>query len=225
MYNITIIFSRHSELGKCNSKELYKIFEQICPDVIFEELPPSSFENYYVFKTRRTLETTTINHYIENNKISNIGVDSDNVPNEKFFSDYKTLYNKIETGIDRNGFDLRNSMDANKISSQMYGFEYLNSLQCQQCYCNVNEAIENGVEKLNDEKFFKILASWKEVIDLRENTMLKNIYSYCQNNKFNNAIFTIGAAHRKSLLDKISIYDKTEQIKINWKLYGTIAST
>ncbi len=219
MYNITIVFSRHSELGKCNSDELYKIFEQIRPDVIFEELPPSSFENCYIFKTRGTLETTTINRYIENNNISNIAVDSDNVPDEKFFSDYKSLYNKIEKGIDRNGLNIRNSMDTIKTSSQMNGFEYLNSLQCQQCYSDVNLAIENGVEILNDEKFLKILASWKEVNNMRENTMLKNIYLYCQNNKFDKAVFTIGAVHRKSLLDKISFYDKTEKIKINWKLF------
>lgn len=221
MYNITIVFTRHSELGKCNSKELYKIFEQISPEVIFEELPPSSYENCYVFKTKRTLETITIDSYIKNNNIPNILVDTDDIPDEKFFSDYKSLYSKIETGIDINGFNLRHAMDTNKISIQMNGFEYLNSLQCQKCNYDVNYAIEKGVEKLNEEKFFKILASWKEVNDRRENTMLKNIYLFCQSNKFNTAVLTIGAAHRKSLLDKISFYNKTEPIKINWKLYGT----
>ncbi len=37
MYNITLICTRHSEIGECNINALYKIIERIEPDLIFEE--------------------------------------------------------------------------------------------------------------------------------------------------------------------------------------------
>jgi hypothetical protein len=45
MYNITLICSRHDELGKWNSNELYQILEKVNPDIIFEEIPSS---RYYI---------------------------------------------------------------------------------------------------------------------------------------------------------------------------------
>ena len=48
--------TRHDEVGKCNSNELYKIIESINPELIFEEIPPSYFDEYYMRKTRNNLE-------------------------------------------------------------------------------------------------------------------------------------------------------------------------
>jgi len=47
MYNITLIGTTHSESGQCNSDELYKILEDINPEVIFDELPSHFFDMYY----------------------------------------------------------------------------------------------------------------------------------------------------------------------------------
>jgi hypothetical protein len=44
MYNITVISTDHTESGKCNSDELYKIIKSINPEVIFEEMPNSLFK-------------------------------------------------------------------------------------------------------------------------------------------------------------------------------------
>ena len=44
MYNITLVCTRHEELGACNSHEMHKILETINPEVIFEEIPPSFFD-------------------------------------------------------------------------------------------------------------------------------------------------------------------------------------
>jgi hypothetical protein len=40
MYNITIVCTHHSEVGKCDSGELYNIIESINPDVIFGGIKP-----------------------------------------------------------------------------------------------------------------------------------------------------------------------------------------
>ena len=47
MYNITLVCTRHRELGECNSDELYKILENLNPEVVFDELPRNSFDFFY----------------------------------------------------------------------------------------------------------------------------------------------------------------------------------
>ncbi|OQP51212.1 hypothetical protein A4R26_29815 [Niastella populi] len=85
MYNVILIGTRHEAIGKCNADELCKIIERINPDVIFEEIPPSYFDTFYINKSRRNLETDSINKYLESHIIKHIPVDSDDVPPESFF--------------------------------------------------------------------------------------------------------------------------------------------
>jgi len=57
-------------------------------------------------------------------------------------------------------------------------------------------------------------------IEAYENSMLSNIYSFCKEKSFNTAIFMCGAAHRKSIIEKIGEYEKKETIKLNWTFYN-----
>lgn len=96
MYNITLVCTRHEKVGHCNSKELYKIFESVVPQIIFEEIPPSYFDKHYVAKTRSNLESDTINRYLKFHNVKNIQVDSENVPAESFFKDHENMLRRIE---------------------------------------------------------------------------------------------------------------------------------
>jgi hypothetical protein len=60
----------------------------------------------------------------------------------------------------------------------------------------------------------------QEVIDAYEDSMIRNIYAYCQKNRFNTAIFMCGAAHRKSIIEKIEKYKPQKSIELNWTFYG-----
>ena len=73
------------------------------------------------------------------------------------------------------------------------------------------------IEHLNDKILFDTYKSWQLVTDNRDNEMVKNIYHYSENHCYNNAIFIIGAEHRKSILDKIQEYERKNEFKINWK--------
>lgn len=44
---VTLIATSHKESGACKSDELYRIIEKISPDIIFEEIPPSQFDDIY----------------------------------------------------------------------------------------------------------------------------------------------------------------------------------
>ena len=221
MHNITLLGTRHEEAGFCSLKELYKIFERINPDVIFEEIPPSCFDEYYVAKTRRNLETDTINKYLENHNILHIPVDSDNVPPDSFFEDLGHLHKCVEDLADINGFNYRTFSDRNSGYSRMYGFQYLNSIHSIDVQDEINNAIVNGLQKINNEKLYQTYKIWVDINDERENKMLHNIYNYSKEHIFENAIFMIGFGHRKSIMQKISEHEKTSEIKLNWIFYGS----
>lgn len=216
MFNITLVSTRHDNLGECNSNELYQIIERINPKVIFEEISPTLFDEYYLDNSRSNLETDTINKYTQNYKINHIPVDSDSLPSEEFFKDYKYLIERIEALADINGFTFRNLVDTNKKHIERYGFNYLNSIDSININNEIYNAIKNGLQKINNDKLFQTFELWKNIHDMRENQMLQNIYSYSNTHSYDRAIFTIGAAHRNSIIEKISECQKNEKVKLNW---------
>ncbi len=216
MYKITLICTRHRKLGKCNSNELYKIIEQINPDIIFEEIPPRFFDEFYIEKRRSNLESEAVSKYKETYTIQHIPVDSDDIPSESFFKDFENVSKKIENLLDDYGLIYRNSIDINKCYTERYGFKYLNSKHSITINEKIYAAIEFGLQKINNNKLSQTFKLWKEINEKRENKMLKNIYEYSKNHKYDKAIFMIGAAHRKSIIQKILKLEKEEDLKLNW---------
>jgi len=60
-----------------------------------------------------------------------------------------------------------------------------------------------------------------EDVDNREKAMLQNIYNYSIGNHYNQAVFLIGAGHRKSIIEKIEDCKKQQQLNLNWTFYGS----
>lgn len=54
----------------------------------------------------------------------------------------------------------------------------------------------------------------------RGTAMFQNIYNYSKGHSYDKAIFTVGAAHRKSLMQKIHEYEMNLQIELDilWKV-------
>ena len=67
--------------------------------------------------------------------------------------------------------------------------------------------------------YLRIYTSFHKEHENRENTMLQNILNYSLANDFNQGVFLLGYAHRKSILEKIEKFQSNEEIKINWKFY------
>ena len=59
-----------------------------------------------------------------------------------------------------------------------------------------------------------------DYIDAYENSMLQNMYSYCNNNKFDTAIFMCGVAHRKSIIEKVNNDIVQRELSFNWVVLG-----
>lgn len=222
MCNINIIFTRHEECGHCTSNALYNIIESIRPEIIFEEVPPSYFDKYYVSKTHRNLESDTINKYVEKYSIQHLPVDSDDFPPDSFFNDLQDLHRRVEGLADINGYNYRTYTDSFSENIRIHGFRYLNSIYCSNAQKEISDALEKGMKKINNEKLSRTLKQWEKINDNRENEIIKNIYTYSKVNQYTKAVHLIGSGHINSIMQKIKEYKTKETFTINWIAYNKI---
>ncbi len=210
MHNITFISTIHVETGQCTAEELYQIIEKLSPEVIFLEASDKTYSGYdeSLFLTygqyHNKLEIAAIQKYDRSNALFEY------IPVcENGLSDALKRVNKI-VGQNKERQQLIGHF---KSSSEKHGFKFLNSLEC----INLQEEIRvlegqilNGSDE--DEIF-------KTAIDAYEKPMIRNIYSYCNNNHFSSAIFMCGAAHRKSIIEKIDRAKREEQVNLAWTVF------
>jgi hypothetical protein len=214
MYNITLIFSMHIQIGKCNSEELYCIIKNENPEIIFEEFDVLRNEDEYYknghYKSQKesTLETIAIMKYIENHKVKYVPVDTYEITNFP-----RNMYKKISLA---NG-DYDKLFKENIILSGQNGFQYINSIDCNNLIEKLHMIEEEVLENTIDNKLIEDYNSWKIITNNRDIEMIKNIYKYSKKYNYNNAVFITGAEHRKSILEKINEFNSKEEIKINWR--------
>jgi len=211
MSNITLISTIHKERGKCNSDELLKIIEEICPDVIFLEAFESNYTDYdrFLFSTygvspNKKLEIEAIQKYSQINSFEYIPV-----LDTELSDDFHRWLNMVSIYP-----DCQKLIDS-KISLTMeYGFQFLNSEKNTQLLEDIKEL---GNHTLGNNEIYQ---KFNENIDAYENSMLRNIYAYSKENSFNRGVFMCGAAHRKSIIEKIEKHKKQENVELDWIFYG-----
>lgn len=211
MNNITFISTVHKEIGKCNADELCAIIKKISPKVVFLEALRNTYSNYekHLFSSygvyHQKLEIKAIQKYYQSSSFEYVPV-LDNGLSDSFDKKYDLVCknSQFQTMLD----------DFNSLASEQ-GFLFLNgeksiSLQEKMRTFEYHLLSDN---KLND--------AVKEDIDAYENSMMRNIYSYCRSNQFDNAVFLCGVAHRYSIIEKIESFKSKEKIDLNWVTYGS----
>jgi len=222
MLNITLVATAHSENGKCNSDELYKIIEFIGPEVIFEEQTKKLFDMFYTGNQfhEEPPEVKCIKKYIHNHHIKHIPVDIDPSP---YLSNSQIKYlfeifNKYNT--------YKKLVDEEEFWTARDGFAYLNSEKCSEIFDKKRITEKELIQfELNMEQLSHIYKLFYEEQDNRENEMLQNIYKYSIANQFIQAVFLIGSAHRNSIIQKVAKYESKESIKLNWTFYSSQVSS
>jgi hypothetical protein len=208
MHNITLICTIHTEIGQCNSNELYRIIEEINPEIIFDEIPSSRYNAHFIGQSVTTLETDAIKRYMKNHKVNIIPVDN-----------YE--FSEIQKGdIDYNKISNNNMEYYNLLKEQyslliQHGFSYINSNQHFQLIDNLQIIEKKVLEKLNDNELSQLFKIWYEIADNRENEIIKSVYNYCREHTFDIGILLIGAEHRNSIINKIEKYNG--ELEINWR--------
>jgi hypothetical protein len=211
MSSITLINTVHAEAGLCTVDALHRALEILRPDVVFEEIPPASFDEIYTECTRSTLESDTVKRYLKNHPLEHIPVD-DETPELSFFEKDQRMHRAIE-GRSR---EYRRTVDWQVQYKRTYGFPYLNSEYSINLNREFEDAINQTLEEIGNDKYLAHHKEWNDVIEKRENTMLRNIYDYCRQHKFDRGVFFIGAAHRESFIEKIQAYEAIEPDTISW---------
>ena len=214
MYNIVLICTRHTELGKCNTNELYHIIDEIQPEVIFEELPLLIFNQCYNENMHdMLLEQNAIKKYIKKRQIQHIPIDTLEIPN----SYYENCENKLKQIFKKNGEYL---ILLKKISSSVgqLGFTFLNSKQHYALFEKIYILEETIINELNNKNLKDLFQLRNKTDNERENVMINNVYDYSKNSEYNKALMFTGAWHRKSFITKINEYNERNNFKIDWKL-------
>lgn len=209
MHNITFISTVHDEIGKCNADELCKIIEKIKPEVIFLEALEDTYSKYEysLFLSygiyHNKLEISAIQKYCCNDSFKYIPV-LDKELSDAFDRKCRIVCEYIEW---------QKLVDYFNYLAKEQGFQFLNSVESIKLQEEMR-MLENHL--LNDSAINK---ATNESIDAYENSMMRNIYSYCRNNQFNAAIFMCGVAHRKSIIKKIDIFNAQEELNLNWLIF------
>ena len=208
MYSIKLICTHHSNAGKCNSRELNRLLEEKCPNVIFEDLSPAVHKECYE-KDRFTMESEAIKMYLKNYSaeiIPAVGTEIGKVFLEK------CKINESHSGCKRllgrlYGF------------AYFYGFDYLNSEYVHQLFDVLARLEQDIMGFIKDEEVNKIYKQAYENIDKYENDIVENIYKYSAENEYKRGVLLIDAAHRKSMIEKIEEYNDAQSLKLNWTFY------
>jgi hypothetical protein len=213
MPNINIIFTIHREHGKCNSNELYSIFEHIRPEVIFEEVPPLRADAYYKEESIYSLETDTIKKYKQRYTIKDFPVDK-NYDMKEVIEQFKR-YSYLNNVFFDHSYEY-NDLWANNVKiTEKVGFKYFNSKQYSTFSENFQKLSEGIIFSINNISLTNMYNNWNKILNERDITMINNIIDYCKNTKFDNAIFTIGAEHKTSIIKILNNLEK-DLLNINW---------
>jgi hypothetical protein len=215
MGKITIIYTRHEAVGRCNPDELLKLIETIQPSVIFEELSQSNFNRAYVTNELLSLETETIKKYRVQKIIEQIPIDT--FPRNRDYDEKVALmHNRIYQRSTQDGFDYRNLLKQLFHYEERYGFEFLNSEYNDQIWSQIDELKLKILAEINDPKLNQIHLSEQNMIYDREKNMLRNIYDFAEHHAFDQAVMFIGSGHRRTLIPLIELFEKEEKINIEW---------
>ncbi len=215
MKNVTIISTEHIENGKCNSDELHKIIQSIGPDVIFEEeTNDETYQKYYSEEySFNSLEIRCIKKYLRNNNIMHIPVD---IGLNQAFVEWDYMFGTFKKYAEYRNIDKRHCAVRAKD-----GFHYLNSERCMELLDEIKTIERQIIEfsGLNKHELFRVYDLFHKEHDNRESAMLMNIYKYSKENPYNQAVFLLGYAHRKSMKQKIKEYETKANLNLNWSFY------
>ncbi len=210
MQNIVFISTTHKKNGKCNADELYNILKEERPEVIFLEALESTysshdkimFSNFGVYHYK--LELEAIQKYSNDFLIEYVPV-LDRGLSDLFDNKYERI---CENSQFQEMFDEFNSLVKTE------GFQFLNS-QSSITFHQKMRMLENRLLNRNE-----LDEAVNAEIDTYENTMIRNIYSYCRVNRFEKAVFMCGSAHRQSIIEKIRRFNSKEKMDVKWIVYG-----
>ena len=211
MNSVSLICTIHGEVGCASAPTLATILESIQPDVIFVEVPAAAFNDFYRDRSRQNLESLAVKSYQEGRNIEIVPVDLP-TPDQQFFDDEAEFENRIRAESPT----YRDLKRQERSHVERYSFAYLNSEYYNQLCVDLYSEMEATLERLSDPRLTENYLKWRETLSQRETAMLKNIQEYDADRSYN-AVFLVGAAHRKYIIEKLANLISDGMRNIHWK--------
>ncbi|SRR6266513_462893 len=220
MNYVSLVCTVHEEQGLANVSELHAILARIRPEVIFLEVPPAAFDDYYEICNRRNLESNAVRKYRESRQVKLVPVDLP-TPEREFFEDHEYFCKRIkETSPEYCQLINRDSAHV-----RAYGFAYLNSEHCSKLWSEIYKEMLRTIRRIGNSRLVEIYESWMETIDLRGKKMMENIQNHCRENTFDKSVFLVGAAHRQRIIDKSREQSAIDSTRIRWDFPSCMSQT
>ncbi len=211
MRKITLVSTIHEESGICTASKLHELLERARPEIIFLEIPPSHFDQFFKEKISSNLESNAVNHYLTMRSAKLVPADVYEVP-DNFWVEFQRLCKRINAVSP----EYRSLIDRNSQFIKRCGFAYLNSKSCIDLWLQIYESMRSAIEYIGQEELLKVFEKWKEVIEHRDREMMKNIQKYSERNEFNTGVFLVGAAHRGSIIEKSRNLSIGSAVTLDW---------
>lgn len=212
MVTIIVLGTAHSEGGACTSEELYRIIQEINPEVIFCEFSAEKLPLYMKRTDVTTPEMEVVKQIIREKSIEIVPVDVNEDPFDKRLEAMFSLF-KRKMKVYTNA--------SNMILNETYsnGFTFLNSVKSDTIFRDKNSMEKFFVDKVKDKELSDFYSDWLKWNDIRENQWINLIHDYFQNYKSKKAILLVGANHRYRLIDKIKNIHNTNEHSFDWEFF------
>ena len=88
----------------------------------------------------------------------------------------------------------------------------------------VNAEINAALEHIGNAELLRGYKTWTDAHEHREQEMMKNIQHYSDAHAFNTGVFLLGAAHRRSIMEKAANLSGGSSSSIEWNFgdYGEL---
>lgn len=214
MNSVSLVCTVHEEMGLASVSELRAILERFQPQVIFLEVPPAAFCDYYENCSRQNLESKAVTQYREGHRVDLVPVDLP-TPSEEFFLRFENLRQRIRN--DSSEYRRLMKWDSDFIVGS--GFAYLNSEHCSELWSNVHQEMASAIMRMDDPSLVEAFDLWNETLYRREKEMVKRIQIYCSQNVFGRGMFLVGAAHRRGIINMARQQTPVDSTRIRWEFF------
>jgi len=215
MMRVSLIGTVHEEAGLANVPALRALLERITPDVIFLEIPPDAFDEH-LDGSRSNLESTAVARYRERHQVDLIPVDLP-TPGAAFFWNHDELYRAMR----HRSYEYCQLMSRHTQHVWNHGFAYLNSEYCDKLFSDVHEVTLMFIDQ-TDRSFAEHYEFWTRTKERREQHMMRSIEHYGEETSFGTGAFLVGAAHRRSFMDKSASHNSAGSSALHWDFDGFI---
>lgn len=212
---ISLIGTYHAERGAVTVSALLAILERIQPEVIFAEIPRIHIGAWRE-GSHGTVESIAVARYADTHSIDVVSVDSPK-PEDSFFQGWE----EVSRAIERTSPEYRRLVDLNTDRMCKGGFAYLNSDECIRAWADIYREELETIEYIGSSRLRDIYAQVHDLNERRDLEMLGSIRAYCASSARTCGAFVVGAAHRKSLIEKIRAAGATTVPHIDWDVGGS----